>query len=91
VTGPNNGVARIYRQFNAPHWEDLQGLVRLEMIQGSVGIESITVDVTSKTNRHDHHRQTFTNLSPVPVPAAAWLFGTALFGLVGFSKRRKAA
>ena len=29
--------------------------------------------------------------SPVPVPAAIWLFGTALIGLVGFSKRRKAA
>jgi hypothetical protein len=27
----------------------------------------------------------------VPVPAAVWLFGTALIGLVGFSKRRKAA
>jgi hypothetical protein len=26
---------------------------------------------------------------PVPVPAAVWLFGTALIGLVGFSKRRK--
>ena len=30
-------------------------------------------------------------LNPVPVPAAVWLFGTALIGLVGFSKRRKAA
>jgi hypothetical protein len=30
-------------------------------------------------------------LSPVPVPAAVWLFGTALIGLVGFSKRRKTA
>jgi hypothetical protein len=29
--------------------------------------------------------------SAVPVPAAIWLFGTALIGLVGFSKRRKAA
>ena len=29
--------------------------------------------------------------SPVPVPAAVWLFGTALIGLVGFSKRRKSA
>jgi hypothetical protein len=27
---------------------------------------------------------------PVPVPAAVWLFGTALIGLIGFSKRRKA-
>ena len=30
-------------------------------------------------------------LSPVPVPAAGWLFGTALIGLVGFGKHRKAA
>jgi hypothetical protein len=30
-------------------------------------------------------------ISPVPVPAAVWLFGTALIGLVGFGKRRKVA
>lgn len=30
-------------------------------------------------------------LSAVPVPAAIWLFGTGLIGLVGISKRRKAA
>lgn len=27
--------------------------------------------------------------SPVPVPAAVWLFGTALIGFVGMSRRRK--
>lgn len=35
-----------------------------------------------------------TKLKPpavVPVPAAAWLFGTALIGLFGLSRRRKAA
>jgi hypothetical protein len=31
------------------------------------------------------------SVSPVPVPAAVWLLGTALIGLVGFSKRRKVA
>jgi hypothetical protein len=31
------------------------------------------------------------SISAVPVPGAVWLFGTALLGLVGFSKRRKAA
>ena len=35
---------------------------------------------------------TFDNIqfspSAVPVPAAVWLFGTALIGLVGFSKRK---
>jgi hypothetical protein len=30
-----------------------------------------------------------TAVSPVPVPAALWLFGTALIGLVGFGKCRK--
>jgi hypothetical protein len=32
----------------------------------------------------------FTNISPVPVPAAVWLFGTALNGLVGFGRRKAA-
>lgn len=27
--------------------------------------------------------------SAIPVPAAVWLFGTALFGLIGFTKRKK--
>ena len=31
------------------------------------------------------------DVSVVPVPAAFWLFGTALVGLVGFTKRRNAA
>ncbi|MCH8106682.1 MAG: VPLPA-CTERM sorting domain-containing protein [Proteobacteria bacterium] len=29
--------------------------------------------------------------NPVPVPAAVWLFGTGLIGLIGISKRRKSA
>lgn len=29
-------------------------------------------------------------LSTVPIPGAIWLFGSAMIGLVGFSKRRKA-
>jgi hypothetical protein len=28
-------------------------------------------------------------VTPVPVPAALWLFGSALAGLVGFGRRRK--
>ena len=35
--------------------------------------------------------ETVAAVPAVPVPAAVWLFGTALIGLVGFGKRRKAA
>ena len=34
--------------------------------------------------------QTTYNISPVPLPAAAWLFGSALLGLIGYSKRKGA-
>ncbi len=30
-------------------------------------------------------------INVIPIPAAAWLFGTALIGLFGFSKRKQAA
>jgi hypothetical protein len=33
---------------------------------------------------------TVTNINPVPVPAAVWLFGSGLLGLAGVARRRKA-
>ena len=33
--------------------------------------------------------EAFSAPNPIPVPAAFWLFGTALIGFVGFSRRRK--
>ncbi len=30
-------------------------------------------------------------VNPVPIPAAVWLFGSGLIGLIGYSKRRKTA
>lgn len=33
----------------------------------------------------------WTQVSAIPVPAAVWLFGTALVGLLGFGRRKKAA
>jgi hypothetical protein len=36
----------------------------------------------------DPRRAVLFDLAPVPIPAAVWLFGTALIGLVGFGKRK---
>ena len=32
-----------------------------------------------------------TSVSPIPLPAATWLFGSGLLGLLGFAGRRKRA
>jgi len=32
-----------------------------------------------------------TDIPPVPVPAAFWLFGTAIFGLIGMRRKAKLA
>lgn len=38
---------------------------------------------------HNNTTYTQTNISAVPLPAAAWLFGTALIGFITMSSRRK--
>ncbi len=37
---------------------------------------------------YDFNFRTYVDVGVVPVPAAVWLFGTALIGLVGFGKRK---
>jgi hypothetical protein len=39
----------------------------------------------------DSDNLVFAGVTRVPAPAAIWLFGTGMIGLVGFSKRRKAS
>jgi hypothetical protein len=51
---------------------------------------SVTVDLGT-TPAYSHWTEYGSTVSAVPVPAAVWLFGSALIGLVGFGKRRKAA
>ncbi len=43
---------------------------------------------SSSNARFTFARWATSPVSVVPVPAAVWLFGTALLGLVGFSKRK---
>lgn len=62
---------------------DIAGLATL--IDGVAGF-----DATSFGNTVHARFRINTDLSEIPVPAAVWLFATALLGLFGFSKRRKA-
>ncbi len=40
--------------------------------------------------RHINDPNIQLNTSPVPLPAAAWLFGSGLLGLMGVARRKKA-
>jgi len=52
---------------------------------------ALSLDGTLELARTDMSITVGSGASVVPVPAAVWLFGTALIGLVGFGKRSKAA
>ena len=56
----------------------------LDILTGGAWLTSSTVGFLT-TLTVDH-----TLVSAVPVPAAAWLFGSALLGLAGVSRKRKA-
>ena len=58
---------------------------------GSIGTWSAN-SVTNSSGQVQNlsHFSIYTSgVSPVPVPAAVWLFGTALIGFIGFSRRTK--
>lgn len=46
-------------------------------------------DQNTETNGETFVYAKFTSAQPVPVPAAAWLFGSALLGFAGISKRKR--
>jgi hypothetical protein len=55
--------------------------------------DQITVNVMAGNGNFQFDDLQFNEALPsaVPIPATVWLFGTALIGLIGFGKRRKAA
>ena len=54
------------------------------------GINSLTVQNLNNNGVTDGYDIAFHAVSQVPIPAAAWLFGSALFGLVAVARRRAA-
>jgi hypothetical protein len=64
-----------------------------ELNFGLVAGESYVVRVSNEKGvlGADPNYTVLVGISPVPVPAAVWLFGTALVGFIGVSRRRKVA
>jgi len=48
-------------------------------------------NISSKKQTHLTWASALVQISPVPIPATVWLFGTGILGLIGFSRRRKTA
>jgi len=55
---------------------------------GSPGEVNVTYNKNGQTGGGFSHYTEF-GVSPVPVPAAVWLFGTALIGFIGMSRRTR--
>ena len=49
----------------------------------------LSLDISGNNGASALHK--ITNVSAVPLPAAAWLFGSGILGLVGQARRKKAA
>ena len=75
---------------------EVQGTFLSNGLSGSWGSDDLTTNTFSKgLNSGIESGRTYwaivTNTTVVPIPAAAWLFGSGLLGLIGISRRKKSA
>ena len=78
-----NALETVFFSVGGDGSADFAGIFRAEGIS-SVAINDPRADFFAIDNF------IFEPVNPIPVPAAIWLFGTALIGLVGINRRRKA-
>ena len=57
----------------------------------SITFAGNTLTLTSATSSRPDQLRVITAVSTVPVPAAVWLFGSGLLGLVGMARRKRSA
>jgi hypothetical protein len=77
IGGPNPSV-----KYGPLLWADLEGKIFLFNTFGSMTLDHLTIRVSPGNKCIVTHDVTTT-----PIPAAAWLFGSGLAGLVGLRKR----
>lgn len=89
LSGYNNGreVWNVATSLNGSYelYEAQKGLI--DELRLGFGINFLVDDI----ELNGSSLPSLPSVPAVPVPAAVWLFGTAMIGLFGFAKRRKAA
>jgi hypothetical protein len=60
-----------------------------QAIEGVTVDENGTIYLVAEDSGTSNSRLFVLSPSPVPVPAAVWLFASALTGLAGFARRRR--
>jgi hypothetical protein len=86
--GPQAGTGLYYKLFNI----DLSGLdvgLSLHFDLYNETLKNCLADIDVNKFAPFSHDAEGSKVSPVPLPAAAWLFGSALFGFIAISNRRK--
>ena len=69
-------------------WEDLEGKLTLTMLSGTMISDSVYVEVQSGGNLWGADLAiTPTDIVPTPIPAAVFLFGSGLLGLIGIRRK----
>ena len=78
-----SGFGRLFFNSAIP-WIDLEGSIVLTMLMGEVDLGIVNLSIFNSGIQHSSRL----SVAAVPVPAAAWLFGSALLGFFGFSRRK---
>ncbi|MGD2054043.1 MAG: VPLPA-CTERM sorting domain-containing protein [Gammaproteobacteria bacterium] len=90
-----NGLIQLSTTSISANWSRYEAIVDFDAVGGGAvrtqfGFQTLTGNDVPSDNFYDNVTwQQTSSVNPVPVPAAVWLFGSGLVGLVGVARRRK--
>lgn len=88
ATGGITGGSEVSDPFSLN--QGIAGTDSFSAVSSSTGFHAMTAALAIGSYSMNISMNQTANVSAVPVPAAAWLFGTGLLGLVGVARRRAA-
>lgn len=90
VSGWDADSVKLFEQSFA--YNGSTSIFTLDLVNQGVQIPNILIEFLDLGNNYNGVFQLDNiHVTPVPLPAAVWLFGSGLIGLFGFSRRKKSA